>query len=238
MDRAFKVGTAPVSAVRRAPVQARTQRKVVRILEATAELLERMPVGEITTTHIARAAHITTGTVYRFFPHREAIFESLLLAYFEKFRAIYDETLTRSQARNGAEITNEVIDVQVRLMLSVPGFRVLWASQEISPHFMRRLTGSQGTIPALAKRFLPKQLGVKVTKEIERRMALTTVISNSVLAYAFQQSDEERDALIAELKRILTFVVFGPKEPPLGASSQSAPGGKGPGAKTRRKYRG
>jgi AcrR family transcriptional regulator len=204
-----------VRAVRRHPVQERTQRKVVQIIEAAAKLLERMPLDEITTTHIAKAAKVTTGTVYRFFPHREAIFESILIAYFEKFRSIYEDTLMHSKARTGTEIINEVIDIRVKLMLSEPGFHILWTTRDLPPQVLRRMRGPHGGIPALAKVFVAQRLGVEITPEIARRMELSGEITSAVLVHAFQKPEAERDAIIAELKRVLAFLVFGPDEAPV-----------------------
>jgi AcrR family transcriptional regulator len=209
--------TAGLQTARRQPVQARTQRKVMQILEATARLIEKMPLDDISTSDIAKAANITTGTVYRFFPHREAIFESLLIRHMEKVRTHYEEVLKHSKARTGADITNEVIDLQVRFMLSEPGFKALWANRDLSPQVMRRLRGQANTadIPALAKAFVAQRIGVVMTPEIERRMALTTEISTAVLSYAFRKPEDERDLIIAELKRVLTFLVFGPRVSPM-----------------------
>jgi AcrR family transcriptional regulator len=218
---------------RRQPVQARTQRKVMQILEATARLIEKMPLDDISTSDIAKAANITTGTVYRFFPHREAIFESLLIRHMEKVRTHYEEILKHSKARTGAEITNEVIDLQVRFMLSEPGFKALWANRELSPQVLHRLRSQANTanIPALAKSFVQERLGVPMTAEVERRMALTNEITNSVLAYAFRKSEDERDLIIGELKRVLTFLVFGP--PTASAELKSATPAKKPRAKAK-----
>jgi AcrR family transcriptional regulator len=217
---------------RRQPVQARTQRKVMQILEATARLIETMPLDDISTSDIAKAANITTGTIYRFFPHREAIFESLLTGHMEKMQAHYEEILTHSKARTGAEITHEVIDLQMRFMLSEPGFTGLWANRDLSPQVLRRLRGQANTadIPAMAKAFVSERLGVPITPEIERRMALSGEITNSVLVYAFRRPEKERDHIIAELKRVLTFLVFGP---PTAATGATAPATKKPRAKAK-----
>ena len=217
-----------VRAVRRQPVQERTQRKVMRILEVTAQLIERKPLDDISTTDIAKAAGITTGTVYRFFPHREAIFESILIRDFEKFRSHYEDVLAHSKARTGAEITHEVIDLQVKQMLSEPGFRVLLASRDLPPQVMRRLRdqSNTGALPAFAKDFVAKRLGIPMTPQIERRMELTTEITNSVLTHAFRKPDRERDLIVADLKRLLTFLVFGPEDPPIAQLSAPARGGK------------
>ncbi|MBY0510077.1 MAG: TetR/AcrR family transcriptional regulator [Rhodospirillaceae bacterium] len=225
MRKAHKNDAAPplqdvnLQTARRQPVQARTQRKVMQILEATAQLIEKMPLDDISTSDIAKAADITTGTVYRFFPHREAIFESLLTRYLEKMRVHYEEILTNSKARTGPEIITEVIDLQIRFMLTEPGFKGLWSNRELTPQVLRRLRGQANTadIPAMARTFMSDRLGVPLTEETERRLAISAEITNSLLVYAFHRPEGERPGIIAELKRLLTFLMFGPPTATAGA---------------------
>ena len=204
-----------IHAARRHPLQERTQRKVMQILKATAQLIEEMPLEEISTTHIAKAAKITTGTVYRFFPHREAIFENLLIGYMDKFYEMYVEGLAKTQAKDGAEITSEMIDLQVKFMRSHPGVRELWTSRRVSPLILQRLQGSSSKVPPIAKETIQKRFGLKITPELNRRMAISAEIGDNVLAFAFRQPEPECSAIIAELKRMLTFLVFGPLDSPI-----------------------
>lgn len=69
---------------RRAPVQERSKIRVQRILSAAALLMRSKPLDSVTIREIAQLAEVSPATVYQFFPHREAIFQHVLVRNFEK----------------------------------------------------------------------------------------------------------------------------------------------------------
>jgi AcrR family transcriptional regulator len=63
---------------RRAPRQERARSTVDAILEATARIVDEVGLGEATTTRIARVAGVSIGSLYQYFPGKEAIFGALI----------------------------------------------------------------------------------------------------------------------------------------------------------------
>lgn len=63
---------------RRAPQQERSRQKIDLILEATTRLLQQMEPGAITTNAIAKLAGISIGTLYQYFPDKDAVYQALL----------------------------------------------------------------------------------------------------------------------------------------------------------------
>ncbi len=55
------------------PRQARSQTTFDRILAACARLLEERDLASVTTNHVATRAGVSIGTLYEFFPNRDAI---------------------------------------------------------------------------------------------------------------------------------------------------------------------
>ena len=66
--------------LRRTPMQARGQATFERILDATAQLLEKVGTDTLTTNLIARAATVNVATLYQYFPNKQAV----LLALFQR----------------------------------------------------------------------------------------------------------------------------------------------------------
>ena len=66
--------------LRRTPMQARGQATFERILDATAQLLEKVGTDTLTTNLIARAASVNVATLYQYFPNKQAV----LLALFQR----------------------------------------------------------------------------------------------------------------------------------------------------------
>jgi len=63
----------PVISARKKPRQARSTRLVADILEASARVLVRYGAHRFTTGRVAEAAGISVGSLYQYFPNKEAI---------------------------------------------------------------------------------------------------------------------------------------------------------------------
>lgn len=66
------------SPARRAPVQRRSLATVEAILEATIQILDRSGLAALTTNAIAARAGISVGSLYQYFPDKQAVLEALL----------------------------------------------------------------------------------------------------------------------------------------------------------------
>jgi len=62
---------------RKAPKQARAKEKVRQILQAASELLASDGLDKLTNNHIAKAAGMSVGSLYQYFPNKQAIIYSL-----------------------------------------------------------------------------------------------------------------------------------------------------------------
>jgi AcrR family transcriptional regulator len=58
---------------RKMPRQVRARRTIEVIYEATARIIEREGVGKLTTNQIASRAGVSIGTLYEYFPNKEAV---------------------------------------------------------------------------------------------------------------------------------------------------------------------
>lgn len=63
---------------RRAPRQDRSLQKVELMFEATTRLLEQLEPEQISTNAIAKLAGVSIGTLYQYFPDKDALFQALL----------------------------------------------------------------------------------------------------------------------------------------------------------------
>ena len=68
------------------PLQRRSMARVADILRAAEELIEELPLDEITSTMIAKRAGITRTSLYHFFPSKFDIFDSLSSRYRDELR--------------------------------------------------------------------------------------------------------------------------------------------------------
>ncbi len=83
----------PISA-RKSPVQARSQRLVADILEAAARVLARRGARQFTTVRVAEEAGVSIGSLYQYFPSKEALLFRLQTDEWRDTWGILDEILS------------------------------------------------------------------------------------------------------------------------------------------------
>jgi AcrR family transcriptional regulator len=74
---------------RRKPQQDRGHRRVELILDSTRALLKSRGAHTITTPQIASAAGISVGSIYQYFPNKEAILAALYCAYLDDIKSVF-----------------------------------------------------------------------------------------------------------------------------------------------------
>ena len=75
-------------AVGRRPRQERGQRRVDSILDAAAEVVAEAGVGGTTMQAVGRRARATVGSLYHFFPDRDALVRALAARHVERLRVV------------------------------------------------------------------------------------------------------------------------------------------------------
>ncbi len=83
--------------VRKVPSQARSREMVEEILAATRRLMMRpggLRLSMITTNHIAKAAGISVGSLYQYFPNKETIVFELYKRMLEQVSSVLEEFKT------------------------------------------------------------------------------------------------------------------------------------------------
>lgn len=64
--------------MRKPPKQKRSREMVEKLLDATAATVAELGLAHTTTNHIAAAAGVSIGSLYQYFPDKEAMIEALL----------------------------------------------------------------------------------------------------------------------------------------------------------------
>jgi AcrR family transcriptional regulator len=193
----------PLSAVRRSPIQGRSQDKVQRILAATAMLADTMPLEAITMMQIAEAAEASFSSIYRFFPSKDAILEAVALSHLERLQKLYEIYFASATLDDGGKIIDDAIDIYVAFASREPGFRSLWISASPNADISRRLYSVSGSIIRMARVYAVAKLAFEEGPTLDIRLAVATNACTHMLRYAFNQTDYPLDQVIAELKRWL-----------------------------------
>ena len=201
---------------RRAPVQLRSQQTVQRVLDAASALLQRVSLEEITTTRIAEEAGLSIGALYRFFPDKQSIIDAIAVRHVEQFKASVEPKLLKIAVREAvgmkfdpAVLLDAVIDAYVVYLDAHPDFRTISFGRHISAATKEREASPQVGLPGLLKKFIVRRLGMADSSELDLRLRVVSEAGERLIAYAYEQSTrEERDRVIAEMKRMLARYLF------------------------------
>jgi AcrR family transcriptional regulator len=192
--------------LRRVPQQSRGQRRIDAILDAAERLFAEVGYEATTTNAIAARARTAIGSLYQFFPNKEAILRALVERFRDHLRAVLDAALAEVAAHpelplEGAidRVLDPLIELYasragiLRLFLGLHGFgdlasapRVL--ADEIVVRLEAILAQREPGLPAERRR-----LHAQVVVEVVRALLPLTVTSEGAL----------RADAVAELKRVV-----------------------------------
>jgi AcrR family transcriptional regulator len=100
---------------RKSPTQARARATIDAIFEATARIIEREGIAALNTNRIAERAGLSIGTLYDYFPNKDAI-----LIAMARRRLARDEALVRQAiAGRGPNETASLVRRAVRAMVAL-----------------------------------------------------------------------------------------------------------------------
>ena len=97
---------------RKTPQQVRSMQTRKDILEATTRLLNRKPFGEVSTNHIAKKTGISIGTLYKYYPNKDAILADLSMTFMQQDAELFGRIFEGSSRRrqNKSVLVDDVVE--------------------------------------------------------------------------------------------------------------------------------
>ncbi len=83
---------------RKQPVQARSKASVMAILDATVQILSSHRTIHLTTKAIAARAGLSVGSVYQYFPNKEAIVLALIARKAEEVTSTFEDAARQQRS--------------------------------------------------------------------------------------------------------------------------------------------
>jgi AcrR family transcriptional regulator len=112
--------------LRNVPTQARSRERLRRVLDAADEVLAQDGAAAFTTNRIAQSAGVPVGSVYHYFPDKEAIVQALALSYWSDFEDLVAAAAEIDEREPLADPGAVVIDALAAGFRARPGFLALW----------------------------------------------------------------------------------------------------------------
>ncbi len=104
----------PRTTPRKRPRQARSKATVDTILEATTRVLVDAGFDGLTTNAVAAAAGVSIGSLYQYFPNKEALVLALIERHMEEMNTAILTELTRVAKLPLAEAARRVVELTIR----------------------------------------------------------------------------------------------------------------------------
>ncbi len=98
------------SSTRRAPKQERSRQTVEAVLEAVRRVLTRHGPRAVTTNRVAEAAGVSIGSLYQYFPDKQAIFMALHDRHIDGVRLVIEQTITDCASAPLEQFTAELVE--------------------------------------------------------------------------------------------------------------------------------
>lgn len=96
---------------RKRPRQARSAVTVDAIFEATIQVLLAEGVHRLTTTRVAQRAGVSVGTMYQYFPHKQALLYALNERYLDRLADLVEETCSNLHGRSTTDMVTALVEV-------------------------------------------------------------------------------------------------------------------------------
>ena len=194
-DRKEKIGQ------QRKPVQERSRQRREDILKTTGILLERVGFDDLTTILIARELKISVGSLYHYFPNKQAILHAMGEHWLEEFTQAMEEVADQPLEERSSE---EFVDTLLPRLLSIykeqqgilPLVQAMWSVPELRDLDEQH---DEMVISHLSRMF--KRLGMEAKKrERERRARLLLELTHALLLSITTQSPAHAELSMADLR--------------------------------------
>ncbi|MBK9123038.1 MAG: TetR family transcriptional regulator [Chloroflexi bacterium] len=192
--------------VRRTPVQERAVNRRERILQATAQLLSELDYAAINVAAIAERAETSIGSIYQFYPNKDAILHALAADYLADMRESNADVFNNVSLSIGQQ-AEQAVSWLFEYEANHPGFHHVlksdWVSSEIKnavAEMHAHMTAAIGTFIASVAPNLSR-----VTRHLAAELILAT--SKGVMGEMALHDPEQREAARQQLVRLITLYV-------------------------------
>ena len=119
--------------------QARGQKRIAQLLRAAGEIFAETGYENATTNAIAARAGVSPGTLYQFFPNKQAMAEALANEYARQNQALHERVFDVSAASMPLrELIDRLVSPFLEFRRNAPGFEALFIGSVVSRELAER----------------------------------------------------------------------------------------------------
>ena len=184
-------------------MQARSRERLRRVLDAADEVLAAEGTDAFTTTRVAELAGVSIGSVYRFFPDKEAIVEALAVQYWSDFEDLVSGVAEADEAGPLDDPVGAVVDVLVAGFRARPGFLGLWFGGLRTERVREATRPTRTAIAVSIERILHRHWPNASRRTCARVSEMAVLAGDGLLREAFRRDRRGDSIVLAESKNML-----------------------------------
>jgi AcrR family transcriptional regulator len=194
---------------RKLPKQARAQETVEAILTATAHILVRHGFEAASTNRIAERAGVSIGSLYQYFPSKDALVAALLERHVQEMLAVARDGLAQASARSIRQRAREMIRVMLQAHAVEPELHRVFMEEMPYANRMQAIAEMERMFEELAKASLernratirPRNLDIAAFVLVQAVEALThaAVVHRPELLQSEEFVDETTELIVRYL---------------------------------------
>lgn len=185
--------------------QARGERRITEILDAAAGVFAQVGFETATTNAIAAAAGISPGSLYQFFPNKEAIAQTLADRFVAQMRAAHADAFEPTDFAKISldELLDRVVDPILAFNLANPGFKAIFARPDMPAGLTAAAQPIQTALLGRVERIFTARAPELPTDERARSARVLIQIFQAMVPLVLATEEGERDAVVRELKKVM-----------------------------------
>ncbi|MEV6111181.1 TetR family transcriptional regulator [Streptomyces sp. NPDC052109] len=184
--------------------QARGERRIAQLLEAAARVFCTTGYTAASTNAIAREAGVSPGTLYQFFPNKEAIAIDLGDRLVHEMRETYGEALAPVDPATPLEVAiGSAIDRFIAFNTEHPVFFALLHGPDIPGRMAEAHDQLHATVTGRIEELLASLMPGASPADVTRTAHVCLGIYKSGLELVLAHEDAERAAYVQEIKDVL-----------------------------------
>lgn len=199
---------------RRAPSQERSIETVRTLLDATAQVLNDVGAEKLSTNKIAKRANVAVGSIYQYYPNKEALVDALVEDRMQQLRTLVATRMAALESHTFPAAAEAMLRAVIDFLAGQSGLvpvlmtRAIYASGESVAGQLR------AEAETAARSFLERLDGLAVP-DLDLAVFVLTNVAGLFGGLLVQPGidEERRERVIAEIVRMLTYWMSTPREP-------------------------
>ncbi|MET9605815.1 TetR/AcrR family transcriptional regulator [Streptomyces sp. NPDC006512] len=192
----------PAHPLRRTPVQQRSADRLVRILDACAELLDETGYENLSTRAVALRAGVPIGSVYRFFGNKRAMAIALAHRNLDRYADGIQERLAALPAADWRPAVDAVLDEYLAMKRSVPGFALVDFGVP-APPADGPAADPNNLVAARLTELLCAHLGLTPGAELRRAVLVAVEATDALIQLAFRTDPAGDPGIVVETRAMM-----------------------------------